>query len=77
PETVICCCIQISGCNRAVQAAAENAELYLNVFESVAAVNLMDELEMLREATSLFRRFCITGIEADSERCQAYAREYS
>ncbi len=77
PETIISCCIQLSGCNRAVQAAAENAELYLNVFESVAAVNLMDELRMLKEAASLFRRNCIADLEADSERCQTYVKEYS
>src|SRR5690606_3213952 len=62
PETVINCCLQLLGLNRTVQSVLEHAELNLNVFESVAAVNILDELRMLTEAVSLFRRKCLFGL---------------
>jgi len=73
PETVINCCFQIFGMNRTVQAAIEHAELYLNVFESVAATNTLDAQRLLTEAIGLFTERCLSGIEANKERCAEYA----
>jgi aspartate ammonia-lyase len=73
PETIIQCCFQVLGCERAARLALERGELDLNVFEGAAAVNLFDALAMLRRATALFTDRCIAGIAANRERCAELA----
>ncbi len=77
PETMIHCCLQVIGNDRAVQAACEGGELNLNVFEPVAFTNIMDSLRMLGRAVTLFRRLCLEGLEADLARCASYVRQLS
>lgn len=73
PETVLQCAFQVLGCDRAVQAAAEHAELYLNIFDGLAAVNVLDAIEMLTGAVDRFEARCLRGLHANRERCQALA----
>ncbi len=73
PETMIQCCFQVLGCERAARLALERGELDLNVFEGAAAVNLFDALAMLRRATALLTDGCIAGIAANRERCAELA----
>jgi aspartate ammonia-lyase len=73
PETIIQCCFQVLGCERAARLVLERGELDLNVFEGAAAVNLFDALAMLRRATALFTDRCIAGIVANRERCAELA----
>ncbi len=76
PETVINCCLQISGLNRASQGALEQAELYLNVFEPMAAINIIDSVKMLTRVSALFTDRCLSGLEANVEQCARHARPY-
>ncbi len=69
PETVIQCAFQVLGCDRAVQAANEHAELYLNVFDGLAAVNVLDSLRMLTQAVALLDTRCLRELRANVERC--------
>lgn len=74
PETMIQCCLQVFGCDHAAQAAVERAELHLNVFDSVAAINTLDAVAMLTAATDRFDRLCLAGLEIDEERCAMLAQ---
>jgi aspartate ammonia-lyase len=73
-ETVLQCCFQVAGCDRAVQAAMEQAELYLNVFDGLVAVNLIEAMEMLAQAVRRLDERCLQGLKANEERCRALAK---
>ncbi|HTY16269.1 MAG TPA: lyase family protein [Myxococcota bacterium] len=72
PETLLHCAFQVLGCDRAAQAALERAELQLNVFEAVVAVNVLDALAMLARAVP-HAAACVRGLHADAERCRSHA----
>lgn len=73
PETVMQCAFQVLGCDRAVQAAVEHGELYLNVFDGLAAVNVLDALKMLARAVDLLDQLCLRGLQANQARCRELA----
>lgn len=75
PETLLQCCFQVLGCERATRLALERGELNLNVFEGGAAINLLDAIEMMRAALTLFVARCLAGIVANEERCRALAAQ--
>ncbi len=66
-------CFQVIGCDTTVLMAAQAGQLELNVMMPVVAFNLLHEIEILRTATDVMIRFCIRGLTANAERCQAYA----
>ncbi|RKP48750.1 aspartate ammonia-lyase [Cohnella endophytica] len=74
PETLIQCCFQVIGLDRSVQASLEHGELNLNVWEGLAGFNVLDSLNMLRRAVSLFTDKCVKGTEANEERCEKLSR---
>jgi aspartate ammonia-lyase len=73
PETLLQACFQVLGCDRAVQAALEHGELHLNVFDGLAAVNVLDALELLSNAVSRFDERCVRGLVANEARCRELA----
>lgn len=73
-ESLIQCCLQVLGCDHAAQAAVQSAELHLNVFDGVAAINVIDAMTMLTEALLRFEQHCLRGLTVDVERCRALAR---
>ncbi|MGH7923887.1 MAG: HalD/BesD family halogenase [Candidatus Binatus sp.] len=73
PETMLQCCFQVLGCERATRLALERGELNLNVFEGAAAANVFDEIEMMRRSIALFVERCVTGIVANKRRCRELA----
>ena len=72
-ETMLQCCFQVLGCERATRLALERGELNLNVFESIAAVNVFDAIEMMERAVALFSERCVRGIVANRKRCRELA----
>jgi len=66
-------CFQVIGCDTTVLMAAQAGQLELNVMMPVVAFNLLHEIEILTTATDVVIRFCIRGLTANAERCQAYA----
>ncbi|HXW83081.1 MAG TPA: lyase family protein [Candidatus Binataceae bacterium] len=72
PETLMLCCFEVLGCERAARLGLERGELNLNVFEPAAAANILDAMSMLRRALGSFRE-CVTGLEANLERCAELA----
>lgn len=73
PETLLQCAFQVLGCDRAVQAAVEHAELHLNVFDGLAAVNVLDAMHMVAGALDRFDVHCLRGLRANEERCRELA----
>jgi aspartate ammonia-lyase len=73
PETMLQCCFQVLGCERAARLALEHGELNLNVFEGAAAINIMDAMEMLTRAVANFASSCIAKIAPNETRCAELA----
>ena len=73
PETMMQCCFQVLGCERAARLALERGELNLNVFEGAAAVNVFDAIEMMQRSVALFAERCVIGITANRKRCRELA----
>jgi aspartate ammonia-lyase len=73
PETMLQCCFQVLGCERATRLALEGGELNLNVFEGAAAANVFDAIEMMKRAVTLFVERCVGGIAANKQRCRELA----
>ncbi|MBK9145306.1 MAG: aspartate ammonia-lyase [Candidatus Melainabacteria bacterium] len=77
PETVMIGAFQVMGSHYSVEAAACQAELNLNVFESSAVVNLIDSLRLLGKVVAMLDGKCLRELRADTERCRellSYAR---
>lgn len=70
PETMIQCCFQVLGCERATRLALERGELNLNIFEGAAAANVFDAIEMMKRSVALFAERCVRGIVANKKRCR-------
>jgi aspartate ammonia-lyase len=66
-------CFQVIGCDTTILLSAQAGQLELNVMMPVVAFNLLHEIEVLRNASDVFVRFCIAGITANEERCRFYA----
>jgi aspartate ammonia-lyase len=64
---------QVMGCDLAVSAAVQAGQLELNVMMPVVAFNLLFMMKILAGALREVRARSIEGIEADAERCRAYA----
>jgi aspartate ammonia-lyase len=73
PETMLQCCFQVLGCERATRLALERGELNLNVFEGGAAVNVFDAIAMMERSIALFTERCVSGIVANRKRCRELA----
>jgi aspartate ammonia-lyase len=75
-EMVNMVCYQVLGCDATVAAASEAGQLELNVMMPVIAHNLFFAMMILTQALRVFVDRCISGIEANRERC-AYWLERS
>lgn len=73
PEMLNQVCFQVIGCDATVAAAAGAGQLELNVMMPVIAHNLCFAMRLLANAVEVFIARCVSGIEADVERCRAYA----
>jgi aspartate ammonia-lyase len=70
PETMLHCCFQVLGRERATRLALERGELNLNVFEGGAAANIFDAMDMMRRAVETFVERCVKKIVANKKRCR-------
>jgi len=73
PEAVTQVCAQVFGNDAAVAFAGSQGNFELNVYLPVMARNLLESIRLLANVTRLFADRCVAGIEADVERCRAYA----
>jgi aspartate ammonia-lyase len=70
PETMMQCCFQVLGRERATRLALERGELNLNVFEGSAAANIFDAMDMMRRSIETFVERCLKNIVANKKRCR-------
>jgi aspartate ammonia-lyase len=70
PEMVNQVCYQVFGCDAAIHAAADGGQLELNVMMPVIAWNALHASRILRQAMAVLQERCVSGIEADRERCR-------
>jgi fumarate hydratase class II len=64
---------QVIGNDSAVAFAGSQGNFELNVYLPVMAHNLLQSIELLTNVCHVFAERCVAGIEADVERCRAYA----
>jgi fumarate hydratase, class II len=64
---------QVIGNDAAVAFAGSQGNFELNVYLPVMARNVLESIRLLANVTRLFADRCVIGIEADVERCRAYA----
>lgn len=63
PEMVNQVAYQVIGNDVTITFAAEAGQLQLNAFEPVMAFNLLQSINLLRNAAEIFRLRCVDGIE--------------
>lgn len=64
---------QVQGCDTTVANAGCAGQLELNVMMPVMAANFLHSITILTNAIDVFTNKCITGIHANTERCEMYA----
>jgi len=64
---------QVVGNDATIAFAGSQGNFELNVYLPVIARNLLESIRLLANVTRLFADRCVAGIEADVERCLAYA----
>lgn len=76
PEVVNQVAYQVIGNDLTVTMAAEAGQLQLNAMEPIAILNILQSIRILTSAMACLTDRCITGIEAEPDRC-AYLLENS
>ncbi len=64
---------QVIGNDATVAFAGSQGNFELNVYLPVIARNVLESIRLLANVTRLFADRCVAGIEADVDRCRAYA----
>ena len=73
PEAVAQVVAQVVGNDAAVAFAGAAGNLELNVMMPVMARNVLESIRLLGSVVVLLADSCVAGVEADAERCRAYA----
>ena len=66
-------CFQVMGYDNAIALAAQAGQLELNVMMPLIAYNLIHSIELLGNALAALTQRCLEGLDANRERCLAYA----
>lgn len=74
PELVSQICYQIIGYDVTISMASEASELELNMAEPIIAYDLLHGLMILKNASVTLASRCISGIQANEERCRHYVQ---
>jgi aspartate ammonia-lyase len=74
-EMLTMVCFQVIGHDVTIAMATQAGQLELNVMMPVIAHALLQSLDILAHGIAAFTSRCVTGIQADAERCRRYAEE--
>ena len=74
-EMLTMVCFQVVGHDVTIAMAAQAGQLELNVMMPVIAHALLQSLDILAHGIAAFTSRCVSGIQADTERCRRYAEE--
>jgi aspartate ammonia-lyase len=69
-EAVIQVCMQVFANSQAIAMAASQGNLELNAFLPLITDNLLNNIELLKNAAKIFRSFCVAGLVANETRCR-------
>ncbi len=75
PEVVIQVCAQVIGNDATITYGAQGGYLELNTMLPVIALDLLESIEILASAVSLFAEKCVSGIRANHEKCESYIEQ--
>ncbi|RMG57144.1 MAG: hypothetical protein D6713_10205, partial [Deltaproteobacteria bacterium] len=70
PESVLQVCARVIGNDTTVTLANASGHLELNVMMPLMGKVIVESLNLLSRASSLFAERCVRGIEADEKRCR-------
>jgi len=73
PEMLNMVCFQVMGNDSAIAYATQASQLELNVMMPLIAHNLLFSIGILANGVRAFTWKCLRGIEADADRCRAFA----
>jgi fumarate hydratase class II len=73
PEVVTQVAAQVIGNDQAITVGGMQGHFELNVFVPLLARNLLQSIKLLAAASRLLDEKCVSGIEANRERCESYA----
>jgi fumarate hydratase class II len=73
PEVVTQVAAQVIGNDQAIAVGGMQGHFELNVFVPLMARNLLQSVKLLSAACRLLDEKCVSGIEANRERCESYA----
>jgi len=73
PEMMAMVGFQIVGNDTALSMAVQAGQLELNVMMPLIAHNLLQSIEILKNALAVFAEKCVVGLRADEARCRRYA----
>jgi len=73
PEVVTQVAAQVIGNDQAIVVGGLQGHFELNVFVPLLARNLLQSVRLLASASRLLDEKCVSGIEANRERCESYA----
>lgn len=65
-------CLQVMGCDHAIQLAAAAGQLELNTHMPVTGYNLVKAMRLLERCSVMLADKCITGIKANKDTCYRY-----
>lgn len=71
-EVVNQAAFQVVGNDVTISMATEAAQFELNVMEPVIVFNLLESINIMTNVLSVFRKYCISGIEANEGRMEDY-----
>ncbi len=74
-EMLTMVCFQVIGHDATIAMATQAGQLELNVMMPVIAHALLQSLDILAHGIAVFTSRCVTGIQADAERCRQYAED--
>ncbi|WP_411816118.1 class II fumarate hydratase [Hyphococcus sp. DH-69] len=70
-EAMTMVCAQVMGNNTTVSFAGSQGHFELNVFKPVIAINVLQSIRLLADASNSFTDRCVVGIEANEERIKS------
>jgi fumarate hydratase class II len=70
-EALTMVCAQVLGHDAAIGFAASQGQLELNVYKPLIALDVLDSLRLLADATASFADHCVAGLEPDEARMEA------
>jgi fumarate hydratase class II len=74
-ESLLQVCVQVVGNDAAIALGGLSGNFELNVMMPVMTYNLLQSIELLSNAVTVFTSRCLQGLEANRERCEALVEE--